>query len=66
LSYKGGAHRSFVTAIDIPRGARIEAMATWADRLVVDVVLPEGNRRLLVIDLTTGARVGTVELRDAP
>ena len=66
LSYKGGTPRTFATAIDIPRGARVEAMATGADRLVLDVVLPEGSRHLLVIDLTTGARLGIVELRTTP
>ncbi len=60
------APRSFATAIDIPRGARIEAMATGADRLVLNVALPEGSRQLLVIDLTTGARLGIVELRTTP
>jgi len=60
------APRSFATAIDIPRGARIEGMATGADRLVLDVVLPEGSRQLLVIDLTTGTRLGIVELRTIP
>jgi len=58
--------RSFATAIDIPRGARIEGIATGADRLVLDVVLPEGSRQLLVIDLTTGVRLGIVELRTIP
>ena len=66
LSHKGGTPRSFAAALDIPRGARIEAMAAGADRLVLAMVLPEGGRQLLVIDLTTGTRVGTVELRAAP
>ena len=61
-----GTPRSFATAIEIPRGARIEAMATGADRLVLDIVLPEGGRQLLVVDLTTGARLGIVELRTTP
>jgi hypothetical protein len=60
------APRSFATAIDIPRGARIEAMATGADRLALDIILPEGGRQLLVIDLTTGSRLGTIELRTGP
>ncbi len=60
------ASRSFATAIDVPRGARIEAMATGVDRLVLDIILPEAGRQLLVIDLTTGARLGTIELRTAP
>jgi hypothetical protein len=58
--------RSFATAIDIPPGARIEAMAAGVDRLVLDIILPEGGRQLLVIDLTTGARLGIVELRTIP
>ena len=66
LSHKGGTPRSFAAALEIPRGARIEAMAAGADRLVLAMELPEGSRQLLVIDLMTGARVGTVELRAAP
>ena len=61
-----GTPRSFATAIEIPRGARIEAMASASDRLVLDIVLPEGGRQLLVVDLTTGARLGIVELRTTP
>ena len=54
------------TAIDIPRGARIEAMTTAPNRLILDLVLPGGERQLLVLDLATGARLGTIELRTAP
>jgi Family of unknown function (DUF6476) len=54
------------TAIDIPKGARVEAMTTSPDRLVVDLLLPDGERRLVIIDLVSGARVGTVELHPAP
>ncbi len=52
--------------IDIPRGARIEAMTVGADRLVLGLALPEGDRQLVVIDLATGARLGAIELRAAP
>jgi hypothetical protein len=65
LSHSGGP-RSFAAAIEIPRGARIEAMTAGADRLVLDMMLPDGERQLLVIDLTSGARLGTIELRSAP
>jgi hypothetical protein len=59
--------RSFAaTAIDIPRDARIEAMTAGADRLVLELVLPEGRRQLVVVDLGTGARLGTIELRAPP
>lgn len=53
------------SAIDIPRGARVEAMTTAPDRLILDFVLPDGDREILVIDLTTGARVGVIQLHSA-
>ncbi len=60
------AARPFATsAIDIPRGARIEAMTAAPNRLILDLALPDGERRLVVIDLATGARLGTIELRSA-
>lgn len=53
-------------AIELPPGARIETMAVGSDRLVLDVALPLGGRELLVIDLATGRRLGTVPLPAAP
>ena len=52
--------------IDIPRGARIEAMTTGSDRLILALELPEGGRQLVVIDLTKGVRLGTIELHQVP
>ncbi len=52
--------------IEIPRGARVEAMTTAPDRLILDLVLPDGNRQIVFIDLATGARVGEIELHSAP
>jgi Family of unknown function (DUF6476) len=52
--------------IDIPPGARIEAMSTGPDRVVLDLMLADGNRQLVVIDLATGRRLGTIPLRAAP
>ena len=49
-------------AIDIPRGARVEAMTIAADRLLLALALPEGDRQLVIIDLGSGARLGTIEL----
>ena len=67
LSRGGSVPRSFVaTSIDIPRDARIGAMTTGADRLVLELVLPQGSRQLVVIDLATGVRLGTIELRTPP
>lgn len=58
-----GTERPFApTAIEIPRGARIEAMTTAPNRLILELALPGGNRQLLVVDLATGARLGTIEL----
>ena len=67
LSRGGSAPCSFAaTAIDIPRDARIEAMTVGTDRLVLELVLPQGGRQLVVVDLATGARLGTIELHAAP
>jgi Family of unknown function (DUF6476) len=70
VSHRGPAPaetpKGFARPIDIPRGARIEAMTAGGNRLVVGLELPDGNRQLLIIDLATGARLGTVELHPAP
>jgi uncharacterized protein DUF6476 len=59
--------REFASApIDIPQGARIEAMTAGADRLILALLLPDGGRQLVVIDLAKGARLGTIELRPTP
>lgn len=52
--------------IELPSGARIETMSVGGDRLVVDVLLPDGDRQLVVIDLVTGRRLGAIPLRTAP
>jgi hypothetical protein len=67
LSHGSSVPHSFAaTAIDIPRDARIGAMTVGTDRLVLELVLPEGGRQLVVVDLGTGARLGTIELRAPP
>jgi hypothetical protein len=61
------ASRPFAAApIDLPKGAHIAAISTGTDRLVVDVALPDGSQQLVIIDLATGRRLGTVPLRPAP
>jgi uncharacterized protein DUF6476 len=52
--------------IEIPAGARIETLGAGGDRLVLDLVLPDGNRQLIIIDLATGRRLGAIPLRTAP
>jgi hypothetical protein len=66
LSRSGGPPRSFASVIDIPRDARLAAMTAGADRLVLELALPGGGHQLVVLDLGTGAQLGTIELRTAP
>ncbi len=70
MSHRGAsplpARTTARTMIDIPRGARVEAMTTAPDRLFLDLVLPDGNRQIVIINLATGARAGSIELRPAP
>jgi hypothetical protein len=71
VSSRGGSAptipRAFAPAvIEIPRDSRIEAITAGPDRLVLGLALPTGGRQLVVIDLATGARLGTIELRAAP
>jgi hypothetical protein len=52
--------------IVLPAGARIETIGVGPDRLVVDIVLPDGNRQLLLIDPASGRQLGTIPLRTVP
>jgi hypothetical protein len=52
--------------IELPAGARIETIGAGSDRLVLDLVLADGNRQLIIIDLATGRRLGAIPLRSAP
>jgi hypothetical protein len=60
------AHEFAAAPIDVPRGARIEAMTAGPDRLILALALPEGGRQLVVIDLVKGVRLGTIELHPVP
>ncbi len=62
----GAARQVLAAAIDIPHGARIEALTAGTDRLILALALPEGGRQLLIIDLATGARLGAIDLHAAP
>jgi hypothetical protein len=53
-------------SIAIPAGARVESMSTGTDRIVVDLVLSDGTRQLLIVDLASGRKLGMVPLRPAP
>lgn len=60
------AHPYAAAPIDIPRGARVAAMKIAANRLILALTLPQGGQEIIVLDLATGARLGTIELRAAP
>lgn len=51
--------------LTLPDGARVEALGVGGDKIVLDLVLPGGDRELLVIDLATGRQVGMVPLHTA-
>jgi hypothetical protein len=52
--------------IELPTGARIGTIGVGSDRIVLEIVLPDGERQLLIIDLATGQRLGSIPLRSAP
>jgi hypothetical protein len=51
--------------LELPPGARIESIGVGADRLALAVILPNGDRQIVVIDLATGRRLGTIPLHTA-
>ncbi len=61
-----GTHGFTAATLDLPRGARIGAMTAGGDRLVLELFLPDGGHRLLVLDLATGANLGAIDLRQPP
>ena len=70
VSHKGSppaTPQAFVAQpIDLPAGSRIGAMTAGPDRLVIDLLLADGTRQLLILDLATGQRLGTIPVRTAP
>ena len=49
--------------VTLPQGAKIEAVGAGPDRIVIDMVLLDGTRQLIVLDATTGHQIGTIPLR---
>jgi hypothetical protein len=62
----GPARPAATAQIEIPAGAHIEAMTAAADRVILGLVLPGGERQLVVVDLASGKNLGTIDLRPAP
>ena len=50
----------------MPAGARIETIGVGTDRLVLAVLKPDGTRELLIVDLASGRRLGTIPLGTTP
>ena len=51
-------------ALDLPPGSRIVEMTAEDDRLILRLDLADGGRQILILDMATGKRLGTFELRD--
>lgn len=51
-------------ALDLPPGSRVVEMTAEGDRLILRLRLADGGRQILILDMATGKRLGTFELRD--
>jgi hypothetical protein len=52
--------------LDLPPGAVIQSLQPAGERLLVALILPDGRQQIVVLDLVSGARRGTIELRPVP
>ncbi len=50
-------------ALDLPPGSRVVEMTAEGDRLILRLRLADGGRQILILDMATGKRLGTFELR---
>ena len=57
--FGSGCRRS----LELPAGARIETIGVGAERLVIAIVLPDGRRELIIVDIASGRRLGNIPLR---
>jgi hypothetical protein len=65
LSGPGAEHRSLALLLNEPAGTRIAGIAATGDRLMA-LLRGGGADRIVLIDLRTGAVVGSVALQSAP
>lgn len=56
-------HQPFDRTIDLPSGAEIVSTTATGERLILLIGLPGGRRQLVIVDMGSGARLGTIELR---
>ena len=54
---------AYDAVLDLPAGARIVSTQPDGARLVVVLALADGRQQILLLDLASGARLGTIELR---
>jgi hypothetical protein len=52
--------------LSIPAGARVSDFSASGDRLVLRLVMPDQEQRLIVVDLLTGTLLGTIKLATGP
>lgn len=52
--------------LPIPEGAQVEEMNAVDDRLTLRLRLNDGSARIMVVDLTSGALLGTLLLQPTP
>lgn len=50
--------------LDLPSGSRIVEMTAEDGRLILRLRLADGGWQILILDMATGKRLGTFELRD--
>lgn len=50
-------------ALDLPPGSRVVEMTAEGDRLILRLRLADGGWQILILDMATGKRLGTFELR---
>ncbi len=62
-----GALPAFPPAsLGLPAGSRVQKMVVSGGRLVVSVVVPEQGERIVIIDLRSGAELGSIGLEEVP
>ncbi|HEY5609291.1 MAG TPA: hypothetical protein VIM38_13250 [Alphaproteobacteria bacterium] len=54
------------STVEIPRGAEVIATEVAGERLVLHVRLENGDLRFIVVNLSTGKEIGSVDIREAP
>ncbi len=54
------------SALGLPAGSRVRSMSVEGRRLILVVEVSEAGERVIIVDLETGARLGSIHLEAAP